>query len=315
MAKLRHSHKGHIVLLRGSTLVGRDPEAPLAISAAHVSHHHALLRFSAGQWSVRDLASRNGTWLDGARVSGPAPMPLSAGQSLAFGDPSDVWIVEDTDPPSAIAVPERGGPTVLAKLGILALPSEKDPAVLIVETRQQGWIAEVQGDPQPIANGATLEARGERFRVYLPEAAVSTFDLSDRAPLISEGKLRLGVSPDEEHVEVSLESLGKTYLLPPRAHHGALLILARERQEAAKTGTLLAHEQGWISVDALAATLDVEETNLNTQIYRIRTDFAAIGCADAADIVERRRGKRMVRLGTPRVEIISLGAPAVAGSA
>ena len=56
-------------------LLGRDPRSDLAFDPHRdrdVSARHAELRRRAGRWLVRDLNSTNGTYLNGARISGEA---------------------------------------------------------------------------------------------------------------------------------------------------------------------------------------------------------------------------------------------------
>lgn len=52
----------------GPFLIGRDPLCPLAIDDTRVSREHIVVEFVGGRWLLRDLASRNGTFLDGGRI-------------------------------------------------------------------------------------------------------------------------------------------------------------------------------------------------------------------------------------------------------
>ena len=54
----------------GNVLVGRDPNSGLPISSANVSNTHALVeRVSEDTFTVADLESLNGTWVDGESIS------------------------------------------------------------------------------------------------------------------------------------------------------------------------------------------------------------------------------------------------------
>jgi S1-C subfamily serine protease len=67
--------------------VGRAPEATLRFDAERdlaVSSRHAVLYTENGQWWVRDLGSRNGTYVNGRRIVEPAS--LSNGDRIAFGN-------------------------------------------------------------------------------------------------------------------------------------------------------------------------------------------------------------------------------------
>jgi len=55
---------------------GRGADADLALSDDYVSTAHARLFPHEGRWYVEDLGSTNGTYLDGARVRVPSPVPV-----------------------------------------------------------------------------------------------------------------------------------------------------------------------------------------------------------------------------------------------
>jgi FHA domain-containing protein/uncharacterized protein DUF1707 len=52
-----------------AVVVGRSRDCDVVVGEETVSRHHAELRHDdSDQWTVRDLDSTNGTWLNGARV-------------------------------------------------------------------------------------------------------------------------------------------------------------------------------------------------------------------------------------------------------
>jgi hypothetical protein len=51
------------------TVVGRDPECDVVLDDDRVSRRHAIFVSDGARWSVTDLASKNGTQIDGAAVS------------------------------------------------------------------------------------------------------------------------------------------------------------------------------------------------------------------------------------------------------
>src|SRR6185369_4800071 len=55
--------------------IGRSSESGLVIRDDYTSTHHARLMLWNDQWVVQDLDSTNGTFLDGARVTLPTPVP------------------------------------------------------------------------------------------------------------------------------------------------------------------------------------------------------------------------------------------------
>jgi pSer/pThr/pTyr-binding forkhead associated (FHA) protein len=66
--------------------IGRDPVCTVQVpfDDDHVSRRHARLGwFSPGWWSVTDLCSSNGTFVEAERVHDP--IPITAGQFLQVG--------------------------------------------------------------------------------------------------------------------------------------------------------------------------------------------------------------------------------------
>lgn len=72
-----------IPLAAGETLVGRGPECAVRLPSPQVSRVHARLSLSGSRAVLEDLGSRNGTWVNGARVAGP--VDLADGDEVMFG--------------------------------------------------------------------------------------------------------------------------------------------------------------------------------------------------------------------------------------
>jgi len=66
----------------GVTL-GRSPGVDVVVDDVYVSDEHAQILPDDGGWSVRDLGSTNGTYLNGAKVT--RPTPLAAGDQIRLG--------------------------------------------------------------------------------------------------------------------------------------------------------------------------------------------------------------------------------------
>jgi hypothetical protein len=108
-------------------------------------------------------------------------------------------------------------------------------------------------------------------------------------------------------VEVIVAGRSGPRVLPPRAHHYTLLTLARARLRDEAAPDLAEPQRGWVLVDDLCRSLAMDENRLNVEIFRIRQDFVTVGLADATSVVQRRRGSRLLRLGTARLSIARLG--------
>ncbi|MDM0075385.1 FHA domain-containing protein [Variovorax sp. J2P1-59] len=65
------------------TTIGRDPTCGVHIDSLGVSRHHAAIRWTGDRFVVRDMASRNGTYVNKARVVERA---LRNGDAIGVGD-------------------------------------------------------------------------------------------------------------------------------------------------------------------------------------------------------------------------------------
>jgi len=91
-------------ILSSPVIVGRDRACGLVIDSAGVSRRHAELTRDGPALVVRDLLSRNGTFLNGRQVELASP---KEGDLLRFGD-SLTLVVRTTDQPQPVALSEIG---------------------------------------------------------------------------------------------------------------------------------------------------------------------------------------------------------------
>lgn len=76
--------KPSVIPLTGHGVVlGRGPNADVHLEDVYVSDEHAEFLPDDGSWSVRDLGSTNGTFLNGAKVT--RPTPLAVGDQVRVG--------------------------------------------------------------------------------------------------------------------------------------------------------------------------------------------------------------------------------------
>ena len=84
-----------IPLPDGEAALGRDPTNALAVADASVSRKHCLLRQEEdGRFQIKDLASRNGTQVNGVAVK---EQWLRHGDQIATGDSVFLFLAEDED--------------------------------------------------------------------------------------------------------------------------------------------------------------------------------------------------------------------------
>jgi len=82
-----------VVLPRGGLEVGR---ADLGIDDERVSRQHARIGWDGGRWRIRDLGSRNGTWLGGQQLAGDEV--TAAGDAVLRLGHTVLLLVEDVNP-------------------------------------------------------------------------------------------------------------------------------------------------------------------------------------------------------------------------
>ena len=75
---------GHSIALDVVTPLGRDVNNAVVIDDPFASAEHAVLTFRGRTWFLEDLESTNGTYVNGRRVSGVAP--VGYGDELQIGE-------------------------------------------------------------------------------------------------------------------------------------------------------------------------------------------------------------------------------------
>jgi DNA-binding winged helix-turn-helix (wHTH) protein len=73
----------HIPLLEGANVIGRASDAAIPIDSPGISRHHARIVVTHGEATLEDLGSKNGTHLNGSRIT--APCGLSDGNEIRLG--------------------------------------------------------------------------------------------------------------------------------------------------------------------------------------------------------------------------------------
>ena len=81
-----HPLAGRVVRAADGATIGREG-CDVLLADPEASRRHAILRAAGSGAAVEDLGSTNGTYVNGRRVDGTAP--LSAGDRLRFGQ--TVW--------------------------------------------------------------------------------------------------------------------------------------------------------------------------------------------------------------------------------
>ncbi len=316
MGAIRRVDSGVDFVLSSMTRVGRSPDNELVLDDPLVSQLHAVVRWVVpGKWEVRDLGSRNGTYLSGVRLSPGERHDLRPGALISFGNGTTPWQVEDITRP----YPEvRDLATGIREIGTehwLTIHGADGSSADILEERPGKWQIEVAGLVTDVANDQILAVGGSRFKLALPLPVPETEQRSDSIELgefsfwpLRDTSLTFFVSSDFESVGLKVVSTTKVWETH-KAYNRALLALAEARLRDQQAGRLHADDQGWLYGDELCTLADYDGiSRLNVEIHRARSDFARQGVPGAPAIVQRRRGSGQVRIGTDRVEVVKGGA-------
>ncbi|MEO0600486.1 MAG: FHA domain-containing protein [Myxococcota bacterium] len=289
MATLAHLATEQTISLRPRHLVGRSTRCDLRLADHRVSGEHAVVVWD-GAWQIRDLGSRNRTFIDGRPLARGAIESLRLHSHVAFGTDDDPWVLVDDAPPGPGArTPD--GRQVRGQGLTLGLPSDEEPRVLVIHDGRT-WVLDGPTGRRIVSDGESVQVDDAIFVLSLPEWLAQT----EAQISLADCGLRFSVSGDEEHVEVTLVQPDGRTPLGSRAHHFLLLHLARLRLDDRAAG----HAEtgaGWAYQDELAQRLGLTDNAMYLHIHRARTQLAQLGLVDAADIIERRPAARQIRIG------------------
>jgi hypothetical protein len=313
VGSIREISTGQTRLLEPEHVIGRAaaPGCSQTVNHPYVSAVHAVLRWTGQDWELKDLNSRNGTYLDGQRVTPSGPCKVGKGSRIGFGARTDEWEVVDAGAPEVMAVPLDGRDPVRLVGEMIPLPSSDDPTATIYRAADGTWVLEQADGPLvALANAQVFEAVGRLWRFCCSDLSQRTIASSGAHALstqleIEKLELTFSVSRDEEYVHLRARCSGRDIDLGAYAYHYLLLTLARRRLEDVEQG-LPETSCGWVDVEDLARDPTMAPPRLNIEVFRLREQFAKVGVVDAAKIIERRVRPRQLRIGSGRLTIETL---------
>jgi len=232
----------------GRTVVGRHPSCGLVLDAVSVSRQHAAIEVEGTQAWIEDLGSRNGTAVDGRRISGRRA--LIDGQQLRIGDQrlafssSAPLTVEHLLGSGAFAIGdlvEEGADSVI--LSAVEVPVRPELAA---------------GDPEKLLRAAGGLDRAIGASVVLEEVLPRTLDgLFQIFPQAERGFLLL-VEPESRRLVVRASKFAPTVEAGP-------LLLSRSLMER-----VMQSRQALLSADVAADSgIDVRDSVANCGIRSV----------------------------------------------
>jgi len=152
--------ESRLVVLEGSRLtIGRSSGNDVTVAAdAEVSRFHALLERVASGWMVRDLSSKNGTFVNGERIS--ADRPLRNGDEIQIGRVRVVFRGEPgSDDTGLTQAPERA-PDLTRR--------ERDVLLALFTKAARGELFNEPASTRDIAHGLSIsEAAVKQHLLHL----------------------------------------------------------------------------------------------------------------------------------------------------
>jgi len=80
----------------GEHVVGRSSDCDVRIDDASLSRRHAVITVDGNRVTIRDEGSKNGTYVDGEKVTGERA--ISPENRLRFGFRMEAWISDNQGP-------------------------------------------------------------------------------------------------------------------------------------------------------------------------------------------------------------------------
>jgi hypothetical protein len=301
MATLIRLSDSEPVRLPSSALAGRSAACWLRLDHRLASSEHAKIAFLGHGWMLKDIGSKNGTYVDGRRIDSGGAVMLSSGMRIGFGDLAPSHVVADVDPPQAVAQDLESGEIVFGMQDLLALPDDEHPEAVVYPGRS-GWVFEPNFDETREVDDLDVVRVGARlFRLFLPLPSSAT-PMVRMAFTLRNTQFRFIVDGRGRCAGIDLLFRGVAVARLQSIESGPLLLaLARARIADQSRPN---EERGWRSVEELCDEIDVDPAALNVAIHRARKRVGASKIGGASELIEVRRGER--RLGTDAVEVVLL---------
>jgi ABC-type multidrug transport system ATPase subunit/pSer/pThr/pTyr-binding forkhead associated (FHA) protein/ABC-type multidrug transport system permease subunit len=204
-----------LVRFRGDRMVlGRDPSSAYPLNYPMISWQHAALERRADGIYVEDLGSKNGTYVDGVRISGKTL--VRPGQEIGLGSfrfrlledgalAKREYIGNVTIEVVSVAVNSPGGDRLLDSISLTVFPSELIALMGPAGAGKTTFLKAINGYTRPadgtvLFNGDDLYQFYDRFRLqmsYVPQDDIVHSRLTVREALYFSAKLRTDLTDAE----------------------------------------------------------------------------------------------------------------------
>ena len=306
MAYLLNRASGSTVYLFAHHSFGRLAHSVnTVVNAPSISRLHAIIEWDCDCWKFFDI-SRNGSWLNGQKLSKNERYELNVKDKLQFGGVhADVFEIVNLDPPVDFLIAADGHSgneqSFIPLKPYNLLPDDSLPEIVVyLHSFQNRWCLEsLNGngtDTRIVTEGELIKFGDRRWRLIYNRSQEQTVSVEQEVSSLKDIGFVFQLSLDEENAQLKLRTANEELDLGERSHHYLTLTLARLKVASIEQG-IDETEQGWVYADQLAKDLGLTETHLNIQIHRARKQlFESLHCnPDPESFIQRRGGK--VRLG------------------
>ena len=299
----------HVIPLAETPLyIGRGPENDLVIPEQTVSSNHASAWMEGGQVWLKDLGSRNGTFVNDTRVQGASPvnpgdsirlgpdMELRVHGEGAFEGPPQALLVEDQT--SMVRFPVRSDRFHIGGGDHDHLPIEGAPnqaATLIVYPDGEVFLGGDDGEEKPLTPGSTFAVAGRVLRLLAVAPTYTATIEAEPSRYPYQLKVTLdGVSGPEAVLKDERNDL--THRVDAENRAILLFVLGRQWLEDRKAGKARI-DRGWcsdadVSVGIWGRKGTSDANALHVLTHRLRKELKKSGF-DPWFIEKRRRALRI----------------------
>jgi pSer/pThr/pTyr-binding forkhead associated (FHA) protein/limonene-1,2-epoxide hydrolase len=140
MKAVLHGPQGSTILETILFTFGSSPDNSLVIDNIKVSAHHAEIRSEENGYSIIDLGSIHGTYVNGERLDFNSPRLLHSGDSISIGDSVFRYDVEETsqiEESTPITHKQEGEDEVLSEENLANLPTARNNEIISESPQDQ----------------------------------------------------------------------------------------------------------------------------------------------------------------------------------
>lgn len=304
-----------IRLLGAVSRIGRHPDNDVVLLDPFVSGTHAVIVRGAKGLVVRDLGSRNGTWINDVRVT--AETAITEGDEVRLGDTAILRVrsVEAIPPQGLCVIDVRAGTMLPIQTDRVTFGSLTGCTIVIAGARPIEATVEYDADGalwlvRP--EGATRLQPGDTFEVAACTFRLDPADMNAGTTLPILGKVAYQYelvtsldAPGGPYARLYDPASGVARVIGAENRATVLFVLARRRLADLEAG--VREEAGWMDDDEVMVAIWGRQAHQRAPstyavlVHRIRRELLEAGFDPG--LFERRRGACRLRLDRIRIVV------------